>query len=77
VLDRCLAHTGELMAQADRLPGVLKSRRLAMESAIIVKIAHKLIAELARRDPLAERIELTRMQFLACGVRGVVGGLFA
>jgi hydroxysqualene synthase len=77
VLDRCLAHTRELMAQADRLPGALKSRRLAMESAIIVAIAHKLIAELARRDPLAERIELTRMQFLACGVRGVAGGFFA
>jgi squalene synthase HpnC len=76
VLDRCLAHTGQLMTEADRLPGVLKSRRLAMESAIIVAIAHKLIAELARRDPLAERVELTRMQFLACGVRGVAGGLF-
>jgi len=77
VLDRCLAHTRELMAQADRLPGVLKSRRLAMESAIIVAVAHKLIAELARRDPLAERIELTRAQFLECGVRGAVGGFFA
>jgi squalene synthase HpnC len=77
VLDRCLAHTGELMAQADHLPGALKSRRLAMESAIIVAIAHKLIAELARRDPLAERVELTRAQVLACGVRGVAGVFFA
>jgi hydroxysqualene synthase len=77
VLDRCLAHTRELMGQADLLPGALASRRLAMESAIIVRIAHQLVGELARRDPLAERVELTRAQFLGCGVRGAVGGLFA
>jgi hydroxysqualene synthase len=77
VLDRCLAHTRELMRQADCLPGALASRRLAMESAIIVKIAHRLVGELARRDPLAERVELGRAQFLGCAVRGAVGGLFA
>jgi hydroxysqualene synthase len=48
-----------------------------MESAVIVTIAHRLVAELARRDPLAERVELTRAQFLGCAVRGAVGGLFA
>jgi hydroxysqualene synthase len=77
VLDRCLAHTRELLAQADLLPGALASRRLAMESAIIVKIAHRLVSELGRRDPLAERVELNRGQFLGCGVRGAVGGFFA
>jgi hydroxysqualene synthase len=77
VLDRCLAHTRELMRQADLLPGALASRRLAMESAIIVTIAHRLIGELECRDPLAERVELGRAQFLACGIRGAVGGLFA
>jgi len=77
VLDRCLTHTRELMRQADLLPGALASRRLAMESAIIVRIAHRLVGELARRDPLAGRVELTRAQFLRCGVRGAVGGLFA
>ena len=74
VLDRCLAHTRELLAQADRLPAALKSRRLAMESATIVAIAHRLVGELARRDSLAERVELTKMQFLSCGLRGA-GGL--
>jgi squalene synthase HpnC len=77
VLDRCLEHTRELLAQADLLPGALNSRRLAMESAVIVKVAHKLVAELARRDPLAERVELSRAQFLWCGVRGAARGLFA
>jgi len=77
VLDRCLAQTAELLAGADRLPAALRSRRLAMESAIIVKVAHKLVAELAHRDPLAERVELNRTQFLACGVRGVAAGLLS
>jgi len=77
VLDRCLAHVRELMGQADLLAGALASRRLAMESAIIVRIAHRLLGELARRDPLAERVELTRAQFLSCGVRGAVGGFLA
>lgn len=75
VLDRCLARTRELLGQADQLPGALKSRRLAMESAVIVRIAHKLVAELARRDPLAERVTLSRRQFLSSGLRGALEGL--
>ncbi|WP_137391252.1 squalene synthase HpnC [Rhodoligotrophos defluvii] len=71
VLDKCLDGTEELLREADRLPGRLKSRRLAMESAVIVKIAWQLADELRRRDPLAERVVLTRPQFLRCGVRGV------
>ena len=76
VIDRCLAGTRELMAEADRLPGALKSRRLAMESAVIVAVAHRLVAELARRDPVAERVELSRGQFLCCGLRGVGMGIW-
>jgi hydroxysqualene synthase len=76
VLDRCLAGTRDLLVQADLLPAALTSRRLAMESAVIVKVAHRLVAELARRDPVAERVELTRTQFLSCGLRGAFGGLF-
>jgi hydroxysqualene synthase len=77
VIDRCLAGTRELLRQADMLPAALKSRRLAMESAVIVKVAHRLVDELARRDPLAERVELTRVQFLSCAVLGAASGLVA
>jgi hydroxysqualene synthase len=77
VIDRCLAGTGELLRQADLLPAALNSRRLAMESAVIVRVAHQLVDELARRDPLAERIELTRVQFLSCALRGAASGLVA
>jgi squalene synthase HpnC len=72
VIDRCLEGTRALMREADKLPGQLRSRRLAMESAVIIDIAWRLIDELQNRDPLAERIELTKLQFLRSGVRGIV-----
>jgi squalene synthase HpnC len=71
VLDLCLDATAELMEEARRLPFALKSRHLAMESAVIVAIADKLAAELRARDPIAERVELTKPQFLVCGIKGV------
>ena len=71
VLDRALDGVDQLLATARDLPRVLASRRLAAESGVIVAIARRLAAELRRRDPLAERVELGRAQFLVCGVRGL------
>ena len=71
VLDRCIERTRALLAQSQRLPGALSSRRLALESAVIVKIAIRLTDELARRDPIAERVELTKPQSLGCALRGI------
>ena len=76
VLDRCLDGTGGLLELADTLPGRLRNLRFAMEAAVIVAIAHRLGAELRRRDPLAERVALTRAQFAACFARGVGRVLF-
>ncbi|MCH8348589.1 MAG: squalene synthase HpnC, partial [Proteobacteria bacterium] len=60
---------------ARQLPAHLSSRSLAMESAVIIRIADKLLDKLARQDPLAMRVELTRLEFLGCGVSGVLAGL--
>ena len=76
VLDRCLDGTDGLLELADPLPLQLRNRRFAMEAAAIVAIARKLGAELRRRDPLAERVVLTRPQFAACCARGVARVLF-
>ena len=76
VLDRCLDGTDGLLALADPLPSRLRNRRFAMEAAAIVAIARKLGAELRRRDPLAERVVLTKPQFAACCARGVGRVLF-
>ena len=71
VLDRCLDATDGLLATAGRLPGQLRDRRFAMEAAAIVAIAGKLARELRRRDPLAERVALTKAQFGACCALGI------
>ena len=71
VLDRALAGVGDLLSAASDLPRALRSPRLAAESAVILEMARRLAGELRARDPLAERIELTRAQFLACGLVGL------
>ncbi len=75
VILRTVAQCRQLMPQARALPSVLKSRHLAMESAVIVKIADRLLDELAQRDPVAERVELTKVQFALCGIRGALAGM--
>lgn len=72
VIDRCLTATEALMRQARTLPSRLKSRHLALESAVIVALGDRLIVELRRRDPLAERVVLTKPQVLGCALRAVV-----
>jgi hydroxysqualene synthase len=76
VIDKCLDDTDRLIVQARALPGQLNSRHLAMESAVIVRIAEKLSQRLRRRDPLAMRVVLSKPAFLACGIHGAFVGLF-
>jgi squalene synthase HpnC len=72
VFDQCLDGVDALLETARGLPGRLRSRRLAMESAAIVRIAEDLADALRRRDPVAERVELSKPRFLWCLMRGVV-----
>ena len=71
VLDRALDGVDALLATARGLPRALRSRRLAAESAVILEIARRLARELRRRDPLAERVALSRPRFLLCGLLGI------
>ncbi len=74
VVDRMLDGCEAMMPDARALPQVLKSKSLAMESAVIVNLASRLIALLRKRDPLAARVSLKRVDFIAAGMRGIVGG---
>ncbi len=76
VIDKCLAATRDLLEEAKLLPGLLYSRRLAMETAVIVEIAYKLVEELENRDPLAERVELRKSQYLTCSAKGAWSGFW-
>ena len=72
VMDICLNETAELLNIARELPGPMSSRRLAMESAAIIRIAEQLVDELRLRDPLAERVTLTKPQYMLCCAQGVL-----
>lgn len=61
---------------ARQMPVRMKSARLAMESAVIIALAHKLTRRLERGDPLARRVALGKMDFALAGVEGVLRGLF-
>jgi hydroxysqualene synthase len=71
VIDRCLDGVAALLVQARPLITFLGSRRLAYESAVILSIAERLTRELRRRDPLAERVVLTKPQFARCALQGI------
>jgi squalene synthase HpnC len=72
VLNRCLDGVEALMATAHTLPLQLRNLRFAMEAAVIVRIADTLTADLRRRDPLAERVVLTKPRYLWCGLSAIV-----
>ncbi|MEE8372050.1 MAG: squalene synthase HpnC [Sphingomonadales bacterium] len=72
VIRRCAERTSLLLAEARLLPAALRSRRLAMESAFIVRIGLKLNRMLAVADPLAARVELGKLQFLVSGLSGAL-----
>lgn len=72
VVNRCLDGCDTLMAEARSLPGRLRSRRLAWESAVIVAIADRLIGRLRREDPLATRVELSKPEAAWTALTGLV-----
>lgn len=58
VFDAMLAQTAVLNDRARALPGLVRARRLRMETAIIASLARRLHARLRRGDPLAARVRL-------------------
>ena len=74
-IDQCLDGCEELMARARALPLRLRSTRLSMETAVVARLADRLIALLRAGDPLAARIAPARADFLRCGVPGAFAGL--
>lgn len=71
VLDAVLERVDDLLQRAAGLPGALVSRRLAAESAVILEMARTLSLALRRRDPVAERVELSKPAFAFAALRGL------
>jgi len=58
VLDRLLDEVDVLNQAAIELPRRTKDRRLRLETAVIVNLAHRLARRLRARDPVATRVKL-------------------
>lgn len=74
VLDAALERVAERLDAAAALPRLISSRRLAMEAAVTLALARRLLARLRAADPVARRVALTRADFarafLAAPFRG-------
>ena len=53
----------------------INDRRLAMEVAAIQSLADRLVSLLLTRDPLSERVHLSKLQMVLVGLAGATGGL--
>jgi hydroxysqualene synthase len=60
VFDLLLDHVDELNRAAIDLPRLTRSRRLRLETAVIVGLARRLARRLRHGDPLATRVRLTK-----------------
>jgi squalene synthase HpnC len=74
LLDRLLDATDRLIVTAAALPGGVKARGLRWESATIVALARRLSRRLRRGDPLAGRVALTKGDFAAALLTGIIRG---
>lgn len=75
VIDQCLAGCRRLIAQTGPLRQMSESRRLSLESAVIIEIANALIIALEERDPLAARVTLSKPRLVVLSLSGVAKGL--
>lgn len=69
--------TTRLLPEASQLPLAVKDTRLGLETGAIVKLAQRLTALLMTRDPLSERVHLSKPTALAKGMQGAVATLAA
>lgn len=70
-VDRLLAACEARMGEARRLVPALRDRRFAAETRVVVALADRLAERLARQDPLAGRVKLTKIDFGTAAAKGI------
>ena len=70
------ARTAALLEESRALPAIVGNFRLALEISAIQAMARRLVALLQRRDPLSERVHLTRAEAAATGAGSAAGRFF-
>ncbi len=75
-LRRCLSklalRTDHLLDVSEAFAGRIRDSRLACEVAVIQRLARRLVGLLRERDPLSERVHLSKPQMAATALRSVL-----
>ena len=66
--------TGRLLDASEPFSARIADFRLALEVAVIQRLARRLVATLRARDPLSEKVHLSKPQVASIGLRGVASG---
>lgn len=78
-LRACLAEltakTAALMPKGGELPRVVHDPRLSAETGVIVALANRILQLLAVRDPLSERVHLSKAAALSLAARGTAAAI--
>jgi squalene synthase HpnC len=69
--------TAELLPEASRLPATVSDLRLSVETNVIAELARELIHLLNTRDPLADRVHLSKPQAAVIAGRAAASALLA
>jgi hydroxysqualene synthase len=74
-LHQLAARTELLVRKGSELPRQVRDLRLGLETTVIAHLAQKLVTMLRHRDPLSERVHLTKPRVLALTLVGISAGL--
>ena len=74
-LREVVQRTAVLLREAEHFSTQVNDLRLGLEIAVIYRVAQVLTQRLLRRDPLSERVHLSKAEFAAVGIGGAVEGL--
>jgi hydroxysqualene synthase len=74
-LHNLAARTELLVRQGSALPRQVRDLRLSLETAVIARLAQRLVTMLIHRDPLSDKVHVTKPGFLAFTLVGISAGL--
>ena len=66
--------TEHLLAESDVFPLLINDRRLALEVSVINTLAHRITRLLIARDPLCDRVHLSKPAIAGLTLTAIVGG---
>ncbi len=74
-IHKVAARTEDLLKSGMELPHFVQDLRLCLETAVIARLAKVLVRGLQRRDPLSQKVHLSKPEFLGLTLVGISEGL--